>query len=244
MLRTQMIVAGAMVCAGVVSGCARTDPSSSSMSLESITQPSPTRTSVTADGRVTEAEPTTHAGIDGARVTITDGPNAGRTMVADSVGRYLFAGLIPSNFTVTVTADGYVSTSRVIGAADHDVRNDIRLVPVLTIRNYTLTGEVSMADGRCSDGDSLRRCRIVMIPVHNAGPLEARLTWTPSGDGNLDLVLFRTGETAPMARSVSKDADVEELRAQLDRAATYELRIPHEVTTEGVRYTLTVSSPN
>jgi hypothetical protein len=45
--------------------------------------------------------------IEGARLVILDGANAGRVTITDSAGRYEYLGLAPSNANVRVSADGY-----------------------------------------------------------------------------------------------------------------------------------------
>ena len=61
-------------------------------------------------GQVTDRA--TGAGIPGARVSIMDGPNAGKSARTDGSGTYSFTALQQSGFTVRVSADTYVSESR------------------------------------------------------------------------------------------------------------------------------------
>src|SRR5438046_504474 len=68
--------------------------------------PSPTpppATSVTLSGRITETPPTTWTEVAGAVFTISEGVNAGKSVVADSFGYYQLAGLTPGSMTVSVT---------------------------------------------------------------------------------------------------------------------------------------------
>src|SRR5207244_5876553 len=90
---------------------------------------------------------------------------------------------------------------------------------------HILTGDIGGEDGTCSDSVSVRPCRIVVIPIHNAGPVEAVLSWTPASAADLDLTLFQTGVSAPAARSASSASGPEEVSARLTVGATYEFRL-------------------
>ncbi|MCL4814501.1 MAG: carboxypeptidase regulatory-like domain-containing protein [Vicinamibacteraceae bacterium] len=74
--------------------------------------PTPAPTTFSLSGKVTETAPTSSTPIAGARVSIGDGPNAGRSTTTDAAGTYTFASLERSGFTVTASADGYEPRSQ------------------------------------------------------------------------------------------------------------------------------------
>lgn len=81
-------------------------------SAPSSPAPTPSPTTFTLNGKVTETAPTASTPIAGARVSIGDGPNAGRSTTTDASGNYTFASLERSGFTVTASANGYEPRSQ------------------------------------------------------------------------------------------------------------------------------------
>src|SRR5205807_2386567 len=72
--------------------------------------PSPGGGRFTLSGTVTESGSATPVGE--ASIAITDGPNAGRSALTDSSGRYSLADLTSSGFTIRTIKDGYRETSQ------------------------------------------------------------------------------------------------------------------------------------
>ncbi|MBI4485325.1 MAG: hypothetical protein HY655_04885 [Acidobacteria bacterium] len=122
--------------------------------------------------------------------------------------------------------------------------SNFELPPVPQVMRHTLVGDIAAGDGTCSDGVSNKPCRIVMIPIHNSGPIDATLVWTPNRAANLDLTLFQTNNPVPIARSNNAGATPERISASLTAAATYELRITFADGSGGTNYTLTVTHMN
>src|SRR5206468_11913681 len=93
--------------------------------------PTPTpATSVTLSGRITQTPPTTWTEVAGAVFTISEGVNAGKSVVADSFGYYQLAGLTPGSMTVSVTAHEHVAASRnLVGNPDSAADFDWMLSP-------------------------------------------------------------------------------------------------------------------
>ena len=194
-------------------------------------------------GRVTEAPPTTITQVYPAIVTITDGDYAGRTGEVDPGGFYRIDGLRPGRFTVTVSADGFLSTSRVVDFGVEQIAN-FELMPVPETVRYVLTGDIAPGDGTCFDGEAERACRIVAFPVHNDGTLEARLDWTPSITSDLDLALFISRANQPIARSAIRGRDNDIIRMDIAGGLVYELRITYAAGSTPALYTLTLDTPN
>src|SRR5437867_606603 len=95
-----------------VSACGGSHGAPTTPTATRVTTPPPTpAANVTLGGRVTESAPTPTTGIDGAVVTISDGPNAGRSAITSVFGFYSIPDLQPGAFTVTIDADDYVGTS-------------------------------------------------------------------------------------------------------------------------------------
>ena len=71
--------------------------------------PMPGTQRFTLSGTVTDRS--TSAPLDAATVTVTDGPNAGRSATTDGAGQYTLADLQSSRFTIRVTREGYGETT-------------------------------------------------------------------------------------------------------------------------------------
>jgi hypothetical protein len=223
-------------------GCssAHASPTAPAQSLVPVTAPTAS-TSISLTGRVTETAPTSMTGIEAAVITISEGANAGRTGVTDLYGYYTIDGLQPGAFTVNVSADDYVATSERIACSASSM-SDFQLMPVAKTETHVLTGDVGPDDGTCSDSVSARPCRIVVIPIHNAGPVNAVLTW--SGAADLDLTLFQTGISKPLDRSASPGPGPEQIQDTLTTGATYEFRITYAGGSGRAAYTLRVTHLN
>ena len=231
-------------CASAACGGSHAAPASPTPAL--ITSPTPApapAAKVTLAGRITESPPTPTTGIDGAVVTIRDGSNAGRFATANPLGFYSIADLEPGAFTVTIDANDYVGTWANV-ACSANLTSNFQLLPVPKTITHTLTGDVGGSDGTCSDSISDRPCRIVVIPIHNVGPVEAVLSWTPTKGADLDLTLFQTGVAAPLARSASAGAGPEQVNANLTVGATYEFHITYAAGVARATYTLRVTHMN
>jgi hypothetical protein len=83
----------------------------------------------TLSGFVTESAPTTSTLLVGARVTIIDGANQGKTATTGADGRYSITGVSNGGYTVTVTLSGYRDAVVAVGI-DGNTTLDIRLDPL------------------------------------------------------------------------------------------------------------------
>jgi hypothetical protein len=202
--------------------------------------PAPAPTEFTLTGRVTESVPTTHTGIGGAVVKIADG---GRMAVTNSLGFYTIAGLPSTEFTINVSADGYVETSQRVTAMGNTT-TDVQLRPIPATLTHTSSSTMGGQDGTCSDGVVLKPCRILAVPVHNTGPIEATLSWESISPADLDLSIFKTGSTTPLGRSALVGTMPEEVTANVTAPGTYEIRITQSSGADAVTYTVNVAYPN
>jgi hypothetical protein len=69
----------------------------------------PVPSTASLSGRVTESGSSTGFPVAGAVLTIGDGANAGKTATTDAGGEYLFTELRRESFTVSISANGYVT---------------------------------------------------------------------------------------------------------------------------------------
>jgi hypothetical protein len=116
-------------------------------SLRLLVSPAPAPTKLALTGVVREAAPNVHA-VAGARVMITDGPDAGAVSVSDEEGLYTFPALTAGVIGVEASKDGFVvwrvmnfTISRNMGGLD------IALFP---IPPKDASGNTATA--RCNDG--------------------------------------------------------------------------------------------
>jgi hypothetical protein len=209
----------------------------------SLPTPTPATLEIGLAGRVSESVPTFPTGIEGAIVTINDGPNAGRSAITDHLGFYAIRDLQPSTMTIAVSAEGFVGASRSVGV-DGPTASNFELTPVPQVQTHTMRGSVAAGDGTCSDGASEKPCRIVVIPIHNPGAIDATLTWTSGTAVDLDVTLFQTNVPTPLAKSTGSGSASERVTGMLSIPSTYELRITYSSGTDEATYTLTVTHLN
>ena len=163
--------------------------------------------------------------------------------VTNSVGFYTIAGLPSTELTINVSADGYVATSRRLATTGNST-TDFQLRPIPATLSHTLSGSIGASDGTCSDGVAMKPCRIIAIPVHNSGPIEATLSWESVSPADLDVSVFQTGSSTPLARSALTGTMQEEVTANVSVGGTYEIRVTHSSGVDTVMYTLKITYPN
>ena len=120
--------------------------------------PTPTATTLSLTGQVMDS--TTSTSISGATVSIADGANAGKSATTDGSGNYSFTGLQAAAFTVTVSANNYVSQSRAVSLTSSQA-----LSFQLTRATVTLNGTVT--DG--TSGGILPNILVQITDGANAG---------------------------------------------------------------------------
>jgi hypothetical protein len=204
--------------------------------------PPPAESPATLKGRVTEAAPTTVMGVWDSTVTVTDGTNSWssqKTYGGAGQGLYSILDLRPGRYEATVSAAGFVTATRSL-TIPADVATDFALLPIPATITDTFELQISDGDGTCSDGEQSRPCRIVAIPIHNAGPIDATLTWKSATPVALKVTLFQKGQATPLARSTAKGDAIQHLAMTLPGGALYELRITYVSGTGSASYAMRV----
>jgi hypothetical protein len=125
-----------------------------------------------------------------------------------------------------------------------DSTTDFPMLPIPARVNDTFELQISDTDGTCSDGTQARPCRICAIPIHTAGPIEATLRWKSAGSTKLNVTLFQSGQSVPLARSTTLDDTGEHLVMDIPGGALYELRITYAAGSGPALYTMRVAHQN
>lgn len=166
------------------------------------TPPAPTPvTTSEIYGILRESDPSVGVNIPGGTVLITSGPNAGRTITANSDGYYALTDMTRGTFTMRASANGYEPVEQSVTLANPR-QQDLQLRPVLQIIDQVLTGAVSGGSTRCGSVVT-KPCATFNIPVHHTGTLEATLSWN-SGVNDLDLELYRGSTELASSNGVSR----------------------------------------
>jgi len=208
--------------------------------------PPPAETSATLKGRVTEALPTSVMGVFDAIVTVTDGTtswSSDRTYGGAGQGQYSIATLRPGRYNATVAAAGFVTAAKTI-TIPADADTDFLLLPVPETITDTFADQITDTDGTCSDGQQARPCRIAAIPIHNAGPMNAIMSWKSATAVVLTVTLFQKGQAEPLAHSTAAREMAQQLTMTIPGGALYELRITYVSGTGPASYTMRVVHPN
>jgi hypothetical protein len=185
-------------------------------------------------------------GLWDATVTVTDGTSSWsseKTYGGAAQGLYSIPGLRPGRYDTTVSAAGFITATRTI-VIPVDAATDFSLLPVPETITNTFDFQISDVDGTCSDGQQMRPCRIAAVPIHNAGPIDATLTWKSATPVVLNVTLFQKGEAAPLARSTATRESTHHLAFTVPGGALYELRITYVSGTGQASYSMRVAHPN
>ena len=208
--------------------------------------PPPVEGSATLKGRVTEAVPTSVMGLWDAVVTVTDGTaswSSEKTYGGAAQGLYAIPSLRPGRYEAVISAAGYVTATRTL-TIPADAATDFSLLPVPQTITDTFEYQISDGDGTCSDGTQEKPCRIGAIPIHNAGAIDATLTWQSATPVVLNVTLFQKGQREPLARSTATGATGQRVAANVPGGAVYELRITYASGTGPASYTMRVVHQN
>jgi hypothetical protein len=170
-------------------------------------------TTFTLSGTVSETAPTASIVIGGVTLTITDGPNAGRSTVSAGNGSFRLEGLHPGDFTLRLQATDYLERQQsIVLLGDQTIA--LELEPVQRRVTNRVTGAITNGSGQCAgywDDEPFPDPCAVDYPftVHGDGLLTAELTWTdPATTPVLELYDARNGRawSAPISLSGSRPA--------------------------------------
>jgi hypothetical protein len=221
------IIDAAIVCASACGSSAPPTP-----------QPTPPAPSTfTLSGTVTEAAPTANVRLAVARVEVIDTAQAGTFAITDGSGTFSIPNL-SGQLNVRVTAPGYVETTVGRNMTQNQTLT-AGLMPVYKPLNEEYNGPLSGGDSTCSDGIFTKPCKIIQIPIHNSGILDAAIGWAGSAD--LDLTLFRGGTVIVAARGVGS---IEKISTNVQSNTLHELRITYYSGASIATYNLKVAHPN
>ena len=169
-------------------------------------------------------------------MSVTGDSGASKSAVTNSLGYYSIDNVAPGS-RIHVSAVGYLESTLL---CEREGMN-FQLMPIPRIIHSTMSDTLGEQVGTCSDGLSMKPCHIMTIAIHNQGPLEATLTWDQAGGVDLDLSLFRTGESNFISRSASQGTVPERIGVDLSEGATYELRVTYASGSSAPKYTLRVA---
>jgi hypothetical protein len=237
-------IAALACCVLAAGGCSRDlAPTAPSTGPVVVAPPPPIEANAALKGRITEAKPTSVMGLWDATVTLTDGASSWsseKTFGGAGQGLYSIPSLKPGRYDAVVSAAGFV-TARSTVTMPADAATDFSLLPVPETTTDTFEYQISDTDGTCSDGTQERPCRIVAIPIHNPGPIDATLTWkAANGVVVLNISLFQKGEAQPLARSTSTGAATQRLAMNIPGGAVAELRITYASGSGPASYSMRV----
>jgi len=154
-----------------------------SSSTPTSTPTAPTTPTWALSGTVTSG---TGAAINGATLTIVDGPDANKTTTADALGRYTFAGLQQAGFTLRATAVGFVGSSKGVTLTSNTTL-DFQLAR-LPVANLVTEGAL-LFDAPNQDGSRSLRGTALNNGGGCAGSIAGSTTLSSSTDANVKVVL-------------------------------------------------------
>ncbi len=180
----------------------------------------------TLTGTVTETAPHSTTPLNGARVEIIDGANQGKFSLTDSKGQYQITTVLAGSFNVRASLDGYDNTTKLI-TLNANTTLAFALNPTPRQITETFTGTISGGDPTGACGSP---CKVFAIPIHNAGTVQAALTWTSTDDARLLLQLYSADANRVLAQSPLTPSDTststrETISATVTVAGNYELRV-------------------
>jgi hypothetical protein len=205
----------------------------------STNNPAPSSTIGYVAGTVSETFPTASTAIQDVRVEVIGGTNAGKGVWTSPNGQYTLADLTFAALTLRFSKTGYQSRDVTMNFTATGTMQNTNLNPAPTIITEIQTGEISGGDSSTCGSSEPLPCHVYTVNVHNAGPLEAKLTW--SGGADLDLELYRNDTR--IANS-SEAGGTEELVSSTVSAGSYQLRVIYYLGSTITKYTLRIARPN
>ena len=226
------------------------------------TSPSPPSGTLTLSGTTSETAPTTTTAIGGAKVSVSHGPNAGRTVTSDGNGAFTLGALEAGIFAVRVEAANYVTHSQEI-TLTADQRVAFALDPVFQLITVSREGSIEGAAGcpgywdynygrAISPINAIEPCTAeYVLDVHHSGNIDAQLSWSDR-DVFFWMELYRMAEGAPSykAEESKGSGSPQRLDAALSGHQQYLIRVRvvdsggGPAPSRAMPFTLTVTRPN
>jgi hypothetical protein len=215
-------------------GCADDDDNATAPT-NPIAPTTPTATSFTITGSVSESEPSTHIKLEGATVSL----QTGQSVQTNNQGNFTLSNIPPGAYIVTASRENYGEQILPLTLpADQGRVLNFGLTPEAAIIEVESEQQLSQDDAICH-GSSLP-CKRFEFGVHHTGMVEATLQWNTS-DANLDLQV-RCNEQI-VATGTATSTVSEALSHEVHAGQLCEVRVQH---TSGVpdRFLLQFSRPN
>ena len=134
--------------------------------------PGPPPVTYTLTGTVTESEPTTHVALPGTVIRVLNGSAAGLTTTTDSKGNFSLTG-VSGRFDLEAAKNGYLTKTEQIISQPTTIA--FRLMPPPQLLTSTFNESISGGDRLCG---MTTPCKFYAFDVHNAGTIDATLTWS------------------------------------------------------------------
>jgi carboxypeptidase family protein len=198
------------------SGCHDTPPPSA----PTPTPTPPAAPARTIRGTVYETVPTDTTPIAGARVTVDDGPNAGKTAVADSSGRYAISGLLDSTFKLHASANGYIDRAGSL-VLDQDRVLDFRLVPEPRTITDVVTGTIANCNGQV-----YIVCFSYRFYLHSPGPIVLeQVTFTGANESSMEVQVYYPAQDRVLVSPQGRSPGTLSVNVCSGCTGTYDFRI-------------------
>lgn len=195
--------------------------------------PSPPAQTVTLSGTVSETAPTESTHIAGARVTVFDSPDIGRSAITDANGAFQITGLIPGTLALSVQAGGFVEGKQAVTLTENQVVA-VQLDPVFQIvttdRSDSISGDTcpgywDYATVQATPTSASHPCRVdYVLNVHHRGTFTAEVTWT-DGDTVPSIELYRSSGGQASGAGIRLAGDSTHVSGGLDAHTQYVVRV-------------------
>ncbi len=196
--------------------------------------PSPPAQTVTLSGTVSETAPTESTHLAGARVTVYDSPDIGRSTITDANGAFQITGLRPGTLALSIQAAGFDEGKQAVALTENQVVA-IQLDPVFQIvttdRSDAISGDDTCpgywdyATVQATPASGSHPCQVdYVLNVHHRGTFTAELTWTDR-DAVPSIELYRSSGGQASGNGILLPGDSTHVSGGLDAHAQYIVRV-------------------
>ena len=197
------------------------------------TPPSPPAQTVTLSGTVSETAPTESTHIAGARVTVYDSADIGRSAITDANGAFQITGLMPGTLALSIQAASFVEGKKAVTLTENQVVA-IQLDPVFQVvttdRSDSISGDGcpgywDYATVQATPIGSSHPCQVdYVLNVHHRGTLAAELTWTDR-DTVPSIELYRSSGGQASGSGIRLAGDSTHVSGGLEAHTQYVVRV-------------------